>query len=370
MSAAVPFDRRIFNLFERPASDDLNYLQGYAQQTLLESIRANLVQRNADPTLGANSFTAQKGFFGDAFFVSQVSSDSISLCPGIGLLANTPASSIGSPAISGLDDLAYYCPVTLSTSQSISGIAAAGAGNERYDIIEVTIDRRLTNSASRDIFNVGTEVFNESIVFKGFTYDLLGETAVVSSPSESTSGIGYKKGVEALIGAASVPATSSGYTLVAIVRVTSSGITAQNQIIDCRKILASNGIHRLSFAALHTKGAPDTIAIDGVPACAPGFRVAARLVSGVSPQDIKFLVIGGDLIGSSAFVTGSMGFSVAATPVPISFTRPSVGMVDIAEQAFVPWASIGQSYISFLGRPGAAAPVSFYWDLSLAIRQG
>src|SRR5574337_192482 len=136
---------------------------------------------------------------------------SVLLKAGIGFLdapSDVPTSVGG---IVGADDLSPYKPLPLNADMAIAIDAAPSAGNERIDIIEVKQDRRVENPLSRDVLNTGTGLFVPTLVNKTLAFSLDGRNGRVVSPSNSTTGVGYKVGVAAAVGTALAPATTSGY---------------------------------------------------------------------------------------------------------------------------------------------------------------
>lgn len=280
------FDRWVINQRERPLSTDINLLQARAEQSLKAFIRSLFIPHSgAAGEAGSSDFYPLSGFLGDAFFPTATGTSRIvTLTPGLGMiLGNSPVSNFGS--VGGLDDLDPYYPVYAPRGIDVTIDAAPSVGQERYDIIEVTQDRRLENPLSRDIFDNLLGVFVAGTPNKTFA-QVLDSTRLgrVVSPANSTTGIGYKVGTPAAVGGASIPATSPGYTQIAVVY--SLGTIAnvrQRDLRDDRKVLLPGGHGRFGLTIVQSNGTPDTISIEDVSASA-GLRFAAR--SGSSPGGV------------------------------------------------------------------------------------
>jgi hypothetical protein len=290
------FDREVINPRERPASSDINALQSLRDQTLREVLRYQHMLHNPAPA-DAGAGNPQSGFYGDGLRVSAYGGGSLTvLIPaGLGMIydAGSVLASIG--GVARVDDLSPYYPAFLSAPMLVALDAAPSSGQERYDIIEVTLDRRLENADSRDVLNTSTGVFEPTSVLKTLAYDLLGRSGRVVSPALSTTGIGYKVGTPAAVGAAVVPATTAGYTRIAILYVDSTGVVSQKCITDTRKLLGRFGCTDFAFRAAQAAGAPDIVSIVATPGLAPLPPGVAVLVRSPSSYSTEFYVVAGDL---------------------------------------------------------------------------
>lgn len=210
--ANKPFDREVWNNLEKALSSDQNAAQTYVDLTLRTFIR-NLLA--VDPT------SVVTGFLNASFLVKPTSPTSMNVTvnPGLGFIdaSGDEPSSIGS--VASVDDPASLKPLPLLTSQVIAIDAAPSAGNNRIDIIEVTYDRRLMDSNSRDILDPTTGAFAPGLVNKTLGWILDGLTGRVVTPSPSTAPIGYKVGAAATAGSEVAPAVTTGYIKIAEVHL-------------------------------------------------------------------------------------------------------------------------------------------------------
>lgn len=227
--ANFPFDRTITRPLERPISADLD--QGLSQTD--RAIRDTL--RRMFQIAG----TPQSGFLDTSFLVAQNSPTGMSvlITPGVGFQDATGDLPTGIDGVTGVDDLSPYKPLPLNATMTIAIDAAPGAGQERYDIIEVKVDRRAENPLSRDVLNTGTGLFVPTSVNKTLAFSLDGRSGRVVSPSNSTTGIGYKVGTAAAVGTAVVPSTSPGYVPLCTIYVGPSVTSILNANITDRRVL-------------------------------------------------------------------------------------------------------------------------------------
>lgn len=275
-----PFDITIHNVREKALSTDLNYLATQLQRTLLASIaEANSINLIPGSPLGG----PRSGFIGSGFRLYPGAGMSPVLYPGLGFVYDTTSATSSVDGITGLDDLSSYKPLVLTDLESISVDAAPAPGTERYDIIELRVDRRRADPETRRILDptTGSGIATPGVL-KTLSWTLDGRQGRVVSPASSTAAIGYKVGVAAAIGAATEPATTAGYIKIAAIRVVGGGtvVITQSNIIDYRKLLFSNGTahgvmgYRLpSDAAPHATG-PLSLFAQVLP---PGMRVGAYI---------------------------------------------------------------------------------------------
>jgi len=364
------FDRIILNTRERPLSSDLN--AGFAQvdRTLREIVRAMLLPHASGmATSGASGFTPTSGFLGDALFPSAAGGMVINLTPGLGFLFDSGVIPAGGlvDAIPGLYDWSPYYPVYAPAVVPVTVPAAPSSGNERYDIIEVKLDRRRQDSGSRDVFNQSTGVFDPTIVMKTLAYVLDGtRTGVVSAPSDSTTGIGYKTGVAATAGSATLPATTSGYTRIAIIYVP-GGISTitQSMIQDRRRLLLPNAQTTLGFGGVQNQGTPDTFTPATNPAMPAGVRVAVRPLG--NNAAVRCYIFAGEVYETTGPVAGVWTLGAQHASVwPVAAIKASGGtpanclgaqiglksaaLVDGSEQtllASIISVAVGQPYLYF-----------------------
>lgn len=336
------FDRVVINPRERPLSSDINAAQARLDQTIREVMRGlHIPHSSADPfTSGDSAFAPKTGFLGDGFFVRALgTSRNVTLNAGLGFLLGSGVSNFGS--ISGVDDLNTYFPVYLPASLTIAIDAAPSSGQERFDIIEVAQDRRLENPLSRDVLDTGTGVFTAGSVNKTFAYVLdSGRYGRVVSPAASTTGIGYKVGVAATAGTATIPSATAGYTIVAIIKsLGGSTNVAQSDVRDERTLLFRDGVSSFGVQWDQTDGPPDVIEwLDfSLPA---GMRMAARSLNlGVAASPVRFYFFGGK--GVQVFPTVQVVDGGGAAPMPpLNFLvahikGPALSRLTTAEAALI-----------------------------------
>lgn len=339
------FSRTVINARERPLSSDINQLQSEESRTLREALRALFLPHNALANEVNSSFQPVSGFLGDGFFVAAGGALTHTMRAGLGLIydAGSPANDIG--AVSKVDDRNPYYPVYLSAPQVISSPAAPGVGLERLDIIEVALDRRLQDSSSRDVLDTGTGVFTPTLVLKTLAYALDGRTGVVNSPASSTTGIGLKAGTTQSAGTfagsggvTGIPATTAGYTRVAVILVTNTGAVVQGDVRDDRVLLAPNGVHNLGVGIVQVPGSPnDVITLNVPPTWPAGFRIAARQLN--SPSNggsMRIYIVGGNLNSASpaAVITASCLAATLANANRLArMTPPAFGTLSAGDKA-------------------------------------
>ncbi len=226
--ADFPYDRTIINPLERPLSVDIDQLQSQIDRAVRDTLRR----------MFQISGTVQSGFLDTGLKVTQngVPDMNVLVTPGVGFqdLTGDVPTAIG--GITGVDDRSPYKPLPLNATMTIAIDAAPGAGQERYDIIEVKTDRRSENNLSRDVLNVGTGLFVPTLVNKTLAFSLDGRNGRVVSPSNSTTGVGYKVGTAAAVGTAVVPSTSPGYVPIATIYVGPTVTSILNANITDRRV--------------------------------------------------------------------------------------------------------------------------------------
>ncbi len=166
-----PFDRQVINIRERPLSTDINLGQTQLDLAAREFAMRTFLARSSDQgALGwLPNIPAPAGFIHDGYIVRPVSPVAMQVIvrAGLGWYPNATdvPSGIGSPISVGVDDPHSYKPLTLTADQVLN-VPAADPTNPRIDIIEVTYDRRLENSSSRDVFSTTALAFIPGAVFK------------------------------------------------------------------------------------------------------------------------------------------------------------------------------------------------------------
>ncbi len=329
------FDRVVINPRERPLSSDINMAQARAEQSLKSFIRSLALKHASGAGIaGASAFTPPAmGFIGDALFPTAPGTNrTVTLTPGLGMvLGSSPVSNFG--GVSGVDDLDAYFPVVMPAAVTVAVDAAPTSGQERFDIIEVKQDRRLENPLSRDVLNTSTGLFEAGSVSKTFAYALdQTRQGRVVSPSDSATGVGYKVGVAAATGSATIPATSVGYTRIAVVH-SAGGSTnvAQSDLRDDRALLFPNGNSSFGLIITQVDGTPDVIAVQANPCANAGLRFAARALSGTPQSDIRVYVFGGAGVNVVPIVQIACNTSIPGFPN----ARFSAAQVSVVQQGFL-----------------------------------
>lgn len=301
------WDRSIINALERPLSSDINALQSQEDRSLRDLLARLLGSRvSGSSDVAANP---QSGFLGEGFKVRPPVAPGLSvrLAAGLGfqyLPADVPTSIGG---VVGVNDLSSYKPLPLLAEASIAGIPAGpAAGQDRYDIVEVRMNRVAGNPLSRNVLDPLTGIFVPTLVNKTLSFTLDGSTGQVTSPSNSTAAISYKVGVPVATGVfnpANIPATTPGYVRVAVIFSKNGNMTAgitRANIIDDRTLLCENGVMSLGVACSVPTGAasPPTSATLTGPS-----GVEVVVLKNAAPANNQLEVF---LIGGAAPVRGSM----------------------------------------------------------------
>jgi hypothetical protein len=370
------FDRTIFNPLEAVTSSDWNQVCSQLDRTIREIIRAQMVPHDSNPKFsGGSSFTPLTGFISDGFYVSPDSGMTLSITPGMGFIydGGSMATSIG--GVTGLDDRSPYYPVYLSAAQSITVPVAPGTGLERYDIIEVALDRRRENALSRDVYDTSLELFVPGLLQKTLAYELDGRNAIVQAPALSTTGIGYKRGIDAAIGAAAIPATTSGYTRIAVIYVvTGTTNITQSMIRDQRRLLFPSGTGVIAFNIYQSPGTPDTVGLAVCPGAHAGVRMMAS-ATGSTGAPVKVYIFAGEVLTDAA-VQQVSAYPIAScknssADVLIGKVSPvQAAVIDLSEQTALALAgfsvAIGQPYLYFTITKAiisGSLPAAWQWDV-------
>lgn len=241
--ANLPFDRVVWNPLEKALSTDWNLNTSESDRSLRDTMMALMNLRanaTASPSVGSPLLAA--GFIGGSFMVVPQSPNdmTVNITPGIGFLPN-PSITAGIDGISGLNDSSQYSPVVLSSTQNIVIPDVVTPGWERFDRIEIKVDRRLSTSTT-PVLDPSTGVFGTDLLKKTMSYALDGDVGSVSWSAASIAGISRKEGFEAPLGSAAVPAATAGYVTIAVIRVY-EGMPSLNAyfIKDTRNMISENG---------------------------------------------------------------------------------------------------------------------------------
>lgn len=362
--ADAAFDRVVINTRERPISTDINQLLSQDARTVREILRSLFLPHPSNPQLVGTSFQPVSGFLGDGLFVTANGSLAMTVNAGLGMLYDAGSIATGIGSIGKVDDLAPYFPAYLSANETLNLPAAPPGGQERVDIIEVKLDRRLQDSSSRGVLNTVTGVFDPTLLNKILAYSLDGRTGQVNAPANSTTGLSIKAGINqaagtyaASNGVTGVPTTSPGYTKLATILVPTGGVVTQGEVRDERFLLAPNGVHNWGFNLLQVPGTPDdTLTFSNFPPASSGFRFAAHQTT--SPSNggtIRCYVFAGRNGSFGAAVTAhAKGATVAVANRLVRQTDISVGSVTSAIKASLVAggstnfsAAIGQEFLTW-----------------------
>lgn len=252
--ANKPFDREVINVRERPLSTDANLSAAYGDASLRFMFQQLLAERANDASPVAVPVT---GFVGNAFHVSPVNPAAmqVSVAEGVAFVEVplSPADlNIGSPSISGLDDLSSYRPIVLNSAHTFN-VPAADLANPRIDIVEVKVDRRLTDATVRAVLDPATGVFNPTSVPKTMTYAVDDDTGINTTGGNSTAGLSYKTGTPGAVPA--VPATSAGYIKIAEIHVAAGAVALAGTVMrDTRVLLSPGGVVTMGVKAKRVAG--------------------------------------------------------------------------------------------------------------------
>jgi len=359
--ATNPFERVIINRRERPLSGDINE----AQSQIDHAIRELAMRMFQGRTAAANdsALTPLTGFVGEALKVrpSNPASMVVRLPSGLGFMYDAASWSSG---IDGIDDLCPWKPIVLMSDLTITIGTAPGSPNSRYDIIEVINKRVATDSASRDVLNETTGIFDPTIVQKTLSPILLSsDIGTVVAPADSTTPIGYKKGI-ASSGTPAVPATTSGYTKIAQILVGSGVSTIDADVIqDLRKMLYPGNV--LDFSAVVSMPtASTTVPTLSAVQAPPGVQAVAVGTAFANGQ-VTLYVFGGnfDVTEPPAVVVGITGGIPSA--VVQAQGNPSFTTIDSSMQTAIAGVNASTATKVAIGRPVLKIPLASYSAVSL-----
>lgn len=222
-----PFNRTALYPLEKPIVDDIN--QEFSQAD--RSIRDVMYQ-----LLGQ-----QSTFLGNSLLVVPSSPTALSVVikAGIGFQVNATDEVTSIAGVAGLNDLSPYKPIVLGLDYTVAVPAPPGA-NSRIDLIEVSYQRLLDNSQSREFLNVSGGNFTPANVAKTLDFNVDGTLAYYAANVTPTTALAYKSGVASA--SPTAPTTDTGYIALAYVLVANSTtvITSTN-IVDKRPIAAVGG---------------------------------------------------------------------------------------------------------------------------------
>lgn len=322
-------DRVVIRPRERPLSDDLDRDSSQLDRTVRDLVRAIM----SVPGAGVLS-----GFFADSFLVGPhvAPNMSVIVSPGLGYIdapGDVP-SAIG--GVLGLDDLSPYKPLVIIGAQTIAVDASPVAGQNRIDVLEVKVDRRLENPSSRDVLDNNPLSptylqFVPGLINKTLSFVLDGRSARVVTPAASTTGIGYKVGAAAPAGTEVAPATTAGYVKIAEIHVV-GGVTTilAGAITDTRLLLPTGASLAAAFVAqVHTWLATQTFVAQIVAQAGMNANLQriVNVLDPVAPQDAAtraWALTKGNSPPVGQQLSASSGFFTTASPTPVDVTNLSV----------------------------------------------
>jgi hypothetical protein len=296
----LPFDRTNIGLRERPVSSDINRAESQIYRTITD-----LMQQ-----LFGGSASPRSGFIGPALAVSALSPSAMSVQVAAGMgFSYVPAdvpSDIGATDLEGVDDLSPYKPIVLNGAVTFAVPAAPVGPSTRIDIIEVRVNRLLTDSTPREQLDTVSKTFQPHNFYKTLTFSVDGSTGFIASPNASVQALSYKIGAAGNPGVA--PAVTPGYVQLCEIHVGSGVIVINaNNIIDKRSVLMPAGAYvgRRVFT------------VSGNYTPTPGTRVARVIAcGGGGGAGAAQAAAGGQALAVGGGATGSLiSGSFAGAPV-------------------------------------------------------
>jgi hypothetical protein len=322
------FDRAPIGYLEKPISDDFNRAQSQFDRTIREVVMQILGGRAADTS---EALAPQNVCWNSGFELVPSSPAAMTVQVNAGLawqyLTSGTATDIGVPDLIGVDDLATYRPLLLTTPQVFS-VPSVSVPNNRIDIIEVRADRQLIDSLTRRQLDPVTGSFDPHNYYKTLTHLINGLTGTVAAPAVSTAPISYVTGVAA--GAPTAPTVTSGYFKLAeiVVSNTTTTITVA-EIIDRRKLAAPGGVLAGNFRLRVQYNAGTPIYTWRSVCLPPGVQIAAGIQPGAAANRafVRIYLIAG---GVTEFAGITKGTNYAASPsgLLVSDMRPSAVSTD------------------------------------------
>lgn len=286
--ADIPFDREILNPLERPLADDINLVETYTERALREFVDRLTAPRSSNTD--ASGTIPPASFVGDGFWVRPGGGMSVNVSKGLGFFADAVDLPTAIGGIVGVDDHQRYKPLVMSAAQNLAVPAAPAGPNSRIDIIEVKVRRALIDLTGRDLFDPGSGNFIAGLVDKTLTWDLFGQTGVVTDPANNTSPLGYKIGIPG--NPPAVPPTSPGYVKISEVRIPSAPVAAitDAHLGDFRQIYSPHGYYQCSFR----------ISIPFPGGYGAGFYLPT-LSNVKTPAGVRLAVVGEDVLLTRSF---------------------------------------------------------------------
>jgi hypothetical protein len=361
--ANKPFDTTIIRPLERPLSSDLDAAQSQIYRTIREVASRTYSRTNFVSSVGRYGYSRSFGFIGQGLRLYQEASPAtmnLTIRSGLGFRSGTTASDID--GVVGLNDLSDYTPVMLTDNVTVTVPAAPAAGFARRDLLQVRINRAVTDTTSRWLLNPTSQTFAPTNIGKTLTFDL-GSAVTIVNPGDpvGVNPIEYVVGTNAPYAipddflSISSPATSADYISIAVVNVAGGAVAIGNDhIVDLRGLIFPSGEARLAMTAqLGNNGG--WYNIDSAD-FSPGFiNVGLRALA--STTDNTYLLY---LFGVGAFTARLWGSSYLTAngqyARQISQTGPAVfgvtntavltGTVQFGPSGSATSPAIGQDYIA------------------------
>lgn len=246
--ANKPFDTTIIYPLERPLSSDLDSAQSQTYRTIRDlqaTLFAHAIAGSAPDDRYQTS--PRYGFIGDGLrVITPALGRDVTITQGVGFFAGTPAANIN--GVVGLNDLSTYTPVALSQAVTFTIAPDPAAGFARRDLVQVRINREVTDTTSRWRLNPSTQAFAPDNIGKTLTYDL-GTTVTQVDPGDpkGVAPIEYVVGTPAAFANENsfltipAPSVSAGYVALGYINVTPTSPAIQgNHLVDVRPILFPN----------------------------------------------------------------------------------------------------------------------------------
>lgn len=373
--ANTPFDRVVFNNAERPVSSDFNSAYSYIQQALMEllfrmtAVRTSAtVWRSQDVVTQAADYAQfwGAGFMPRALGTTTSSTDvigagggqraqayadiaatttmSVTIGAGVGMWFSTStASSIGGKP--GVNDLAYFSPLYLDEDVTME-VPEADPVNPRWDVIALKLDRQVTDTSLRDIFDANISESYPRQVPKTVRY--AGDSRVTFGPDDDPKYmLYYIKGSASGEATTPTPTIPDGYVAIAKILVSAGATSITNSdIYDARRISYINGYTTLALSCTW-----NTVATATTP--------YAVIDSFVGPPGVRVVLTSNlyeGLYKLGVYVFANDGIVAPAMIIPPSISSTAsafnVAMVDSNSSG-----SLSSAAQSVLADPANASPV-------------
>jgi hypothetical protein len=334
--ANLPFDRVVWNPLEKALSTDWNLNTSESDRSLRDTMM--MLMKYAE-TSSPTGYLAS-GFVADAFRVVPGGGMNVVVTSGIAFFENgSPTTGIGS--VSGLNDLSLYSPIVLSDPAGITfAINTPTAGNERYDLIEVKIDRR-TVSGTTPVLDPSSGVFGTSTNIKELTYAVDNDYGAVTFPANSTNGLSLKRGTPAAYGTATIPTGTPGYASIAYVKVRDDTVSvAGANIADVRPIIFAHGSFDVT-AKFRITPSGSSYALSVGEVLAPPGVDAAVVIPDNSRFNVTMYIKAGYINGATqllriASVNTSITPDSVLSPVFVSFINAPGGVYQVLANSSIP----------------------------------